>query len=716
MITRLRAKLATRVAVAASALALFFVLMMGAGAWLVTARLIRSQVNDLLVTEASLRAEKVSDLIEGVAANFHALAGNSAIANALVDSVGRETYLRPLLADVAEVHGMRTSLVVTDFIGRPVVGSSGHGHEADPWVAGAVANGRMRAKVAAGADGPALIVAEPVIYANTGTAEGALVWRVSLRELARRAAHQAGTVNGELSIDADGQTFSAPFGAGIDPARNPLVVQVPVPLSPQLSVIHLVIRLGGDRQVLDTSLGHLTTTFLAIGAVATLLVLVFSVLLAQRLTRALSRLAEAATSFAFGKADRSDFHTEGDDEIARLGAAFAGMVERLDTAYKDLERRSQTLLSNAERVAKIGSATWEASTGRQVWSDHFHALLGIAPGEEEPSRAAFFRRVHLEDRKRLSDALDGALAGNDDGRVVEDVRLVRPDGEERFGQFRAEVARNGEGRPVRVDVTIQDITARKRLEQKLDALVLELRRSNEELEQFAYVASHDLRQPLRTVRSYVSLIEESLEDKLDGETREFMDFIRDGVRRMDALITDLLTYSRVGRASTDQPVDAGRAADLAVVDLQTEIDEAHASVTLPDKMPVVLGDAGELTRLFQNLIGNAVKYRSPEKSPEVVVAVLDRGEQWEFTIADNGIGIPAEHAERVFGIFQRLHARDEYEGTGIGLAICRKVVERQGGRIWVAPKSGGGTVFHFTWPKMRRPVESGEAIPATRQA
>jgi light-regulated signal transduction histidine kinase (bacteriophytochrome) len=260
-----------------------------------------------------------------------------------------------------------------------------------------------------------------------------------------------------------------------------------------------------------------------------------------------------------------------------------------------------------------------------------------------------------------------------------------------------------------VDITIQDITDRKQMEQKLDALVLELRRSNEELEQFAYVASHDLRQPLRTVRSYMTLIEESLDDKLDGETREFMDFIRDGVRRMDALITDLLAYSRVGRASTDQPVDSGRAADLAVMDLQGEIDEANAHVTMPGKMPVVLGDAGELARLFQNLIGNAVKYRNPDCRPEVVVGVADHGEAWEFTVADNGIGIPAEHAERVFGIFQRLHARDEYEGTGIGLAICRKVVERQGGRIWVEPNPKGGTIFHFTWPKMRRAPETAGA-------
>lgn len=712
MIGRFRARLGTRVAIAASALAFFFVLLMGGGAWLVTAQLIRAQVSDLLSTEATLRAEKVTDLIEGVATNFRVLANNSAVVNALADSAGRETYLRPLLADMAEINGLRTTFTISDSAGNPLVGSAAQDdRRADPWVAGAVAGGRTRVKVAVGPDGPALTVAEPVFQAQASMAGGALVWRVTMAELARRTADtQAGTVAGELRVEADGHPLAVPLGRGLNPSGESLETEVPVRLDPHLAVIRMSIRIGADQQALDDTLQRLTTTFLAIGAASTLLMIVFSALLGQGLTQALSRLAEAATSFAFGAGDRQEFMIEGDDEIARLGAAFAGMVERLDNAYQDMERRSQTLLSNAERVAQVGSATWEASSDRQVWSDQFHALMGLAPGEEMPCRAALFRRVHPDDAPRLAAALDSALRGLGDHRVVEDVRILRPDGEERIGQFRAEVALDAMGRPERVDVTIQDITERKRLEQKLDALVLELRRSNEELEQFAYVASHDLRQPLRTVRSYVSLIEESIEDKLDGETREFMEFIRDGVKRMDALITDLLAYSRVGRTSTDAPVDTGRAVDLAMIDLQTEIDEAKASVTTPPRMPVVLGDAGEMVRLFQNLIGNAVKYRNQDDPAQVVVTCVDQGEQWEFAVADNGIGIPAGYAERVFGIFQRLHARHEYEGTGIGLAICRKVVERQGGRVWFEPNAGGGTIFRFTWPKLRRlpdPMISG---------
>ncbi|MEW5727889.1 MAG: ATP-binding protein, partial [Pseudomonadota bacterium] len=350
----------------------------------------------------------------------------------------------------------------------------------------------------------------------------------------------------------------------------------------------------------------------------------------------------------------------------------------------------------------------ENGNGRNFWYDQFHAILALDPADTRPGEGAFFDRVHPDDRARLAGALDRVVSGAS-ARLTEDFRIVRADGEERVAQLRAQSVQGDDGRATRVDLTLQDISERKRMEDKLDALVSELRRSNEELEQFAYVASHDLRQPLRVVGSYVTLIEESIEDKLDRETREFMDFIRDGVRRMDLLITDLLAYSRVGRTSRDGPVDTGRALDLALMDLQVEIDEAGAVVDHPDRMPVVTGDAGEMTRLFQNLIGNAVKYRSAERPSRVTVGCLDEGGLWHFWVRDNGIGIPPEHADRVFGIFQRLHARDEYEGTGIGLAICKKVVERQGGRIWIEPRANDGTTFHFTWPKLRRLPDAASA-------
>jgi light-regulated signal transduction histidine kinase (bacteriophytochrome) len=258
------------------------------------------------------------------------------------------------------------------------------------------------------------------------------------------------------------------------------------------------------------------------------------------------------------------------------------------------------------------------------------------------------------------------------------------------------------GRPVRLHSTIQDTTERKRLENELDGLIRELWRSNEELEQFAYVASHDLRQPLRVVGSYVSLLEEELMGDLGEEPLEYMGFVRDGVRRMDRLITDLLAYSRVGRVVGDAPFPVAEAVQAALADLQIEIEDSGATVVVADALPVLHGDRGEMERLFLNLIGNALKYRRPEQAPMVSVESEDMGAEWRFWVRDNGIGIPPEHAERVFGIFQRLHARDEYEGTGVGLAIVKKIVDRHGGTIRVEPHEGPGAVLTFTWPKVGR--------------
>ncbi len=703
-------RLATRVAISASAMTLFFVIALGWGAWMVTAQLIQGQINELLRIEATLRAEKIADLLKGVETNFRTLASNPVVADALVDGGAKVSYLQPLLAGVPEVNGLPVSLMVTDLVGRPLLDADDRQLDgAGPWVAAVASGTRARAKLSDGPGGAVLCVAQPVVRAAKGgrpqETQGALVWSIALADLAKGSI--PASVMGALRIEHDGKVLSAPLGGGMPSTGGQvLMAEVVVPLAPPLNVFRMTLAIGAEQKVMTQSLDRLGRVFMAIGMLATCLVVLAAIFLGRRLTRALTRLSDAAQDFTFGADDAKDFLIDGDDEIARLGAAFADMALRVEQAYRDLEQRSNARLSDAERVARVGSATWEVRTGHYHWSDQFHALLGVEPGDELPGRAAFLRRVHPDDRERVVLALDGLIQG-EDGRLVDDIRIIRRDGEARVCQLRAEVGRDSMEIPVRVDITIQDITERKRMEDKLDALVRELRRSNEELEQFAYAASHDLRQPLRTIRSYITLVEEAVDDKLDDETREFMDFIRDGVKRMDALITDLLAYSRVGRTSESVPVDTGRSLDMALMDLHVEVDDAQALIDMPSKMPVVPGDAVELTRLFQNLVGNALKYRRTDRPCRITIGYLDLGDDWEFKVEDNGIGIQPEHAERVFGIFQRLHARDEYEGTGIGLAICRKVVEHSGGRIWAEPAGdGGGTCFRFTWPKMSRKNEA----------
>jgi PAS domain S-box-containing protein len=226
----------------------------------------------------------------------------------------------------------------------------------------------------------------------------------------------------------------------------------------------------------------------------------------------------------------------------------------------------------------------------------------------------------------------------------------------------------------------------------------ELARSNAELEQFAYVASHDLQEPLRMIASYTQLILRRYGDRFDGDAKEFMDFIVDGATRMKQLIEDLLAYSRVGTHGKEfQPTDCEAALQKALVNLRAAIESGVATVT-HDPLPTVNADGFQLVQLFQNLIGNAIKFKGAQ-TPRIHISVEERVDTWMFAVKDNGIGIDSEYFERIFMVFQRLHSRADYPGTGIGLAICKKVVDRHGGRIWIESQAGLGSTFYFTLPK-----------------
>ncbi|WP_171160779.1 ATP-binding protein [Usitatibacter palustris] len=252
----------------------------------------------------------------------------------------------------------------------------------------------------------------------------------------------------------------------------------------------------------------------------------------------------------------------------------------------------------------------------------------------------------------------------------------------------------------------KDITERKLQEQalrdahdELEMKARELARSNDELQQFAYVASHDLQEPLRMVSSYTQLIVRRYGDKLDGDAKEFMDFIVDGAARMKQLIEDLLAYSRVGTRGRDfLPIDSGAALKKALGNVRAA-QEASGAVVTNDRMPTVHADGAQLAQLFQNLLGNAMKFRAAEP-PRIHIAVEEREEVWVFTVTDNGIGLDPQYADRIFMMFQRLHNKAEYPGTGIGLAICKKIVDRHGGRIWVESQPGKGSTFGFTLPRL----------------
>lgn len=233
----------------------------------------------------------------------------------------------------------------------------------------------------------------------------------------------------------------------------------------------------------------------------------------------------------------------------------------------------------------------------------------------------------------------------------------------------------------------------------LERLVGELERSNAELERFAYIASHDLQEPLRTVASFTQLLQRRYRGRLDAEADEFIDFAVGGARRMSALIQDLLTYSRLRTAAEPlRPVQAGQALDWALQSLGTAIAEAGAEISV-DPLPELTADPTQLSQLFLNLVANAVKFRRPGVPAKVHVGATEADTHWRLWVADNGIGIDPDYRDIVFDAFRRLHTQDEYAGTGIGLALCKRIVERHGGRIWIEAEEGGGSRFSFDWPK-----------------
>jgi PAS domain S-box-containing protein len=360
--------------------------------------------------------------------------------------------------------------------------------------------------------------------------------------------------------------------------------------------------------------------------------------------------------------------------LAQMEARYRGLLEAAPDAMVVVNRDGVIVLLNAQTETQFGYRRDE--------------LLGQRVTNIIPE--GFAERLIADDLRSAADALAQQI-----GTGIE-LTALRKDGSEFPIEIMLSPLKSAEG--VLVTAAIRDISVRTAAEKELANKIAELNRSNLELGQFAYIASHDLQEPLRMVASYTQLLSRRYKGKLDADADEFIAFAVDGASRMQRLIQDLLALSRVGTKGKELiDTSSEDALRQALRNLQAAIAESGA-VVRHDPLPDVLADEGQLVALFQNLVGNAIKYQSAGIPLVTVSAVRDAERKWLFSIQDNGLGIESKYFDVIFGMFQRLHRRDEFAGTGIGLAICKKIVERHGGVISVESEPGRGSTFRFTLP------------------
>jgi PAS domain S-box-containing protein len=364
--------------------------------------------------------------------------------------------------------------------------------------------------------------------------------------------------------------------------------------------------------------------------------------------------------------------------LAQMEGRYRGLLEAAPDAMVVVNQRGEIVLLNVQAEKQFGYRRDEL-VGQQVKNI-------IPEGFAERLIADALRSVEAALAQQIGTGIE--LTGRRKNRSEFPIELMLSPLESAEG--------------ILVTAAVRDITMRKKAEANLLSNVEELNRSNEELGQFAYIASHDLQEPLRMVASYTQLLSRRYKGKLDSDADEFIAFAVDGASRMQRLIQDLLAYSRVGTKGKDLlDISSEGALQQALLNLRGAIEEKGAIVT-HDPLPSVLADEMQLIQLFQNLVGNAIKYQSPGIPKVHISATKNGGEKWTFSVRDNGLGIDSQYFEKIFGMFQRLHKREEFAGTGIGLAICKKIVERHGGNISVESQTGQGSTFRFALAESER--------------
>lgn len=362
----------------------------------------------------------------------------------------------------------------------------------------------------------------------------------------------------------------------------------------------------------------------------------------------------------------------------------------------DQQKESDLKFKLAVEGTTAGIWDWiSVDSNEEWWSPKFYQLLGYENNEIEASLDNFSSFLHPDDAPSTFKLVERHLTKR--APFIIEYRLQHKSGKYKWFLGSGQATWDKDGKPIRMVGTIVDINARKLAEVAEQERTIQLAQKNIELEEFTYVASHDLQEPVRTISSFVKLFKQTYSDKLDDEANTYLDFMEGASKRSQQLIVDLLDYSRLGKDRKTEKVNLNQVLQNVLIDLTVRIKESGAEVTL-EQLPEIEGQTTELRLLFQNLISNAIKFRKKDITPKIHVSVEANDDEYSFSISDNEIGIDEKYLDRIFVIFKRLHGKSEFEGTGIGLAHCKKVVELHGGRIWVESRLTQGSTFKFCIP------------------
>jgi PAS domain S-box-containing protein len=398
------------------------------------------------------------------------------------------------------------------------------------------------------------------------------------------------------------------------------------------------------------------------------------------------------------KGSSGTFEIENNDKIILFHCVPVLGKDYVNVYGMDITRRKQVeiKLDVALENANIGTWEWNIKTNEVAWDIRTEKMFGLEPGEFGETYKSFEDFVNEEDITRIRKSLKDTIENNLPFETIYRINLKT--GSTRYISSKGHLIKDTEGKPLKVSGVCSDITDLIENNEKLISKINEeLLRSNKELENFAYVASHDLQEPLRMVTSFTQLLAKQYKENLDGRAMEYIDFAVEGSKRMYELLNGLLTYSRIStRGNELKKIELTGVFNCAIKNLALLIKEKQVVISA-DELPVIMGDANQMIQLFQNLIANSIKF-TPE-SPIINISSMENRDHYIISVKDNGIGIESQYYDRIFQIFQRLNPRDKYEGTGIGLSICKRIVERHGGKIWLESIPGKGSTFHFTIPK-----------------